>query len=114
MKYCIIKKSLRIENRIQYKTIRRIMQLKIYLKESHYISLDCCCCYVGVMLLCCYLLCRRLFLMIVRNDSLTVTNTRIASIIICKTIEAAATDMKYFVRSKFSSSLVHKKNFALI
>ena len=29
-------------------------------------------------------------------------------------LKAAATDMRYFVRSKFSRSLVHKKNFSLI
>ena len=28
--------------------------------------------------------------------------------------KAAATDMRYFARSKFSRSLVHKKNFSLI
>ena len=30
------------------------------------------------------------------------------------TFKGAATDMRYFSRSKFSSSLVHKKNFSLI
>ena len=29
-------------------------------------------------------------------------------------VKAAATDMRYFARSKFSKSLVHKKNFSLI
>ena len=29
-------------------------------------------------------------------------------------IKGAATDMKYFARSKFSRSLVHKKNFSVI
>ena len=29
-------------------------------------------------------------------------------------LKAAATDMRYFARSKFSRSLVHKKNFSLI
>ena len=30
------------------------------------------------------------------------------------TVESAAIDMRYFARSKFSRSLVHKKNFSLI
>ena len=30
------------------------------------------------------------------------------------TIKGAKTDMRYFARSKFSKSLVHKKNFRLI
>ena len=29
-------------------------------------------------------------------------------------LKGAATDMRYFVRSKFSRSLVHKKNFSLL
>ena len=29
-------------------------------------------------------------------------------------VKAAAKDMRYFARSKFSKSLVHKKNFGLI
>ena len=31
-----------------------------------------------------------------------------------KTVKAAATDMRYFARSKFSRSLVHKKKISLI
>ena len=29
-------------------------------------------------------------------------------------LKGAVTDMRYFVRSKFSRSLVHKKNFTLV
>ena len=35
-------------------------------------------------------------------------------LIVTRLFEAAATDMRYFARSKFSRSLVHKKNFSLI
>ena len=31
-----------------------------------------------------------------------------------KFLKVAATDMRYFARSKFSTSLVHKKSFSLI
>ena len=44
-----------------------------------------------------------------------VTDSIIPSTILeCQLFEAAATDMKYFARSKFSRCSVHKKNFSLI
>ena len=55
-----------------------------------------------------------------QNDNLTLANTAVATIIrhekeqISKTIKTAAPDTKYFVRSRFSRSLVQKKNFGLI
>ena len=39
------------------------------------------------------------------------TNNKIKDI---KVIKGAVADMRYFARSKFSRSLVHKKNFSLI
>ena len=36
------------------------------------------------------------------------------SIFVYTSVKGAATDMRYFARSKFSRSLVHKKNFSLI
>ena len=43
-------------------------------------------------------------------------NKQVTARIIPSTIlfKAAATDMKYFARSKFSKCSVHKKNFSLI
>ena len=55
-----------------------------------------------------------------QNNNLTLASTPVATIIrhkkeqISKTIKTAAPDTKYFVRSRFSRSLVQKKNFGLI
>ena len=52
--------------------------------------------------------------MIFKRFSLHRKNPELCNICEQKMLKGAATDMRYFARSKSSRSLVHKKNFSLI
>ena len=53
-----------------------------------------------------------IFLMKVARHVQNIQNRKL--VISVQYIKGRVTDMRYFVRSKFSRSLVHKKNFSLI
>ena len=57
-------------------------------------------------------LCQKIACRIIKLESMFTTRA-VANHVFFTSIKGAVTDMRYFERSKFSRSLVHKKNFSL-